>query len=165
MAVRVVGSESDGLDVLQEAMIAFARHADRRPREEWRGFFFRCLWSRLRDWQRRQRFRLRLFRPFFGSASDSGGGGELNSVPGPNRSQPEITAERNDDRRLVLAALKTLPPRQQEALMLKEWQGLTVGETALAMNCSESSVKTHLARGLAGLRQVLAQQGVQQHEQ
>jgi RNA polymerase sigma-70 factor (sigma-E family) len=73
---------------------------------------------------------------------------------------PELVA--TDDnaetatRRLVfIHALGELPPRQRVTLVCRYYQGLDVAETAAALNCSEGTVKSQTARGLAALRRVL----------
>ena len=53
---------------------------------------------------------------------------------------------------LVLAALRTLPRRQREALVLRYYGDLSEAEVADAMRCSRGAVKSHTARGLAALR-------------
>lgn len=60
-----------------------------------------------------------------------------------------------DDQRRVMAALRTLPARQREALVLKFYAELSEAETATAMGVSSGSVKTHVHRGLAALERLL----------
>ncbi|MFF8955545.1 sigma-70 family RNA polymerase sigma factor [Streptomyces sp. NPDC014894] len=67
----------------------------------------------------------------------------------------ESTALLHDDQRALITALRKLPPRQREALVLRHWMGLKEGEIATAMGISTGSVKTHTARGIAALTQGL----------
>lgn len=53
-------------------------------------------------------------------------------------------------------ALAQLPSRQREAFLLREWEQLSVEETALAMVCGAGSVKVHHFRALRRLRTLLA---------
>ena len=52
----------------------------------------------------------------------------------------------------LAAALKKLPRRQREAVVLRHLGGLPEADVAELLGISSGSVKTHLSRGLAALR-------------
>jgi len=72
----------------------------------------------------------------------------------PERAAPAVCVE---DRVAVLAALSTLPKRQRAAVVLRYFSDLSVQDTAAALGCSEGTVKSQTARGLATLREFLTQ--------
>jgi len=63
-----------------------------------------------------------------------------------------LAAETHAD---VMAAVRRLPPRQREALVLRYYLDLSEMQTADAMGVSPGAVKSHLARALAALRTTL----------
>jgi len=62
------------------------------------------------------------------------------------------------ERTAVVTALSTLPTRQREALVLRYYADLSEAEIATTMGISRGAVKSHTARGMAALRNVLEKQ-------
>jgi RNA polymerase sigma-70 factor (sigma-E family) len=56
-----------------------------------------------------------------------------------------------DDQQALVDAVRRLPDRQREALVLRFWLDLREKEIADAMGISTGSVKTHVSRGMAAL--------------
>ena len=78
----------------------------------------------------------------------------------PAGSEPsaEATAAGNARRDAVLAALAGLPARQREVVALRYFGELSTAETARELSIAEGTVKAHLHRGLAALREQLEDQ-------
>ena len=62
------------------------------------------------------------------------------------------------ERSAVIAALRELPGRQREAIVLRYYADLSEAEIAAAMRISRGAVKSHTARGMAALRVALEQE-------
>jgi RNA polymerase sigma-70 factor (sigma-E family) len=58
-------------------------------------------------------------------------------------------------RESLVGALAALPARQRAAIVLRYLDDMSIPDTARALGCSEGAVKSHSARGLAKLRDVL----------
>ncbi len=59
------------------------------------------------------------------------------------------------ERSAVVAALRDLPGRQREAIVLRYYADLSEAQIATAMGISRGAVKSHTARGMAALRAAL----------
>ena len=62
------------------------------------------------------------------------------------------------ERHAVVAALRGLPARQREAIVLRYYADLSEAEIATAMGISRGAVKSHTARGMSALRAALEQE-------
>ena len=62
------------------------------------------------------------------------------------------------ERSAVVAALRHLPDRQREAIVLRYYADLSEAEIATAMGISRGAVKSHTARGMSALRIALEQE-------
>ena len=144
--------EDDAHDAVQDAMLQLARAYADRPPEEWRPLFYRILENRIRDMQRRRTVRGRVIAwlPFRGDEDDD----ELDPIaqaPSPEL-QPAQRLELDQAIGALEKALGELPRRQQQAVLLRTLEGLDVAATAVAMGCSQGSVKTHYFRAVQALR-------------
>ncbi|GAM10128.1 RNA polymerase factor sigma-70 [Geobacter sp. OR-1] len=156
MAYLATGCQDDALDVVQDGMLDFVRRYAAKPVEEWRPLFHRVLQSRITDWHRRKTVRSR-FRGWFGIGGEDGDDGSdpVESYADPRGDTPASELLNRELGERLEKVVKQLPLRQQQAFLLRAWEGLDVAHTAVAMKCSEGSVKTHYFRAVNALRNVL----------
>jgi len=76
-------------------------------------------------------------------------------MPPPLAPSAEQGAITELERSAVVSALRRLPPRQREALVLRYYGDLSEAQIACAMGISRGAVKSHTARGMSSLRTVL----------
>lgn len=151
IALLATRNREDALDAVQDAMLALATRYAARPAEEWPPLFHRILQSRLRDQHRRRVVRNR-FRAILGRKDDDDDRDPIQDLPDPANMTPERNVAGDRTGAAIQAAVAALPHRQQQAFLLRMWEGLDVAQTAHAMRCSQGSVKTHLSRALQSLR-------------
>jgi RNA polymerase sigma-70 factor (sigma-E family) len=75
--------------------------------------------------------------------------------PAPDEPSAEHGAMALLERTAVIAALRELPERQREALVLRYYGDLSEAQIAAAMGISRGAVKSHTARGMSALRTTL----------
>jgi RNA polymerase sigma-70 factor (ECF subfamily) len=153
MARIATGNPDEALDIVQDTMLGLTQRYANRPAEEWGPLFQTILQSRIRDWYRRSRVRNR-FRVWFTSDED-GAVDPIAELPDRHEAGPERHAGDNRAMNALEQALHRLPLRQQQAFVLRAWEGLDTRDTAQAMKCSEGSVKTHYSRACETLRKIL----------
>jgi len=155
IAQIATGSREDALDIVQESMLKLAERYSGRPEQEWRPLFFRILQSKIRDWQRRNRIRMRFRGWLRGRDPEDPLDDSIQTVRDPHGRDPEQESGRDQLLVRLEAALRELPARQQQTFLLRAWEGMDVKQTAHAMGISPGSVKTHYHRALRTLRSVL----------
>jgi RNA polymerase sigma factor (sigma-70 family) len=74
--------------------------------------------------------------------------------PPPRIAGPE---QRVLDHDLVVRALATLPPRMRAVLVLRFLDDMSEVDTAAALRCGIGTVKSQASRGLARLRELIAE--------
>ena len=78
----------------------------------------------------------------------------LLTLPHPGPSPPEL-AQRNEQRRRVIDAMRTLPDEQRQVLTLRYLAGADYAQIGRQMGISNGSLRGLLNRGLAMLREIL----------
>jgi RNA polymerase sigma-70 factor (ECF subfamily) len=141
----------EALDLVQDAMFTFVSRYGERTAPEWPPLFRRTLQSRITDWHRRHLLRNAL-RHWFPPDNDSD---PIQELIDPLTADLASIMGREAFWSATQRAIQALPLRQQQAFLLRIWEGLDVAETAEAMGCSEGSVKTHLSRALQVVRRKL----------
>jgi RNA polymerase sigma-70 factor (sigma-E family) len=76
-------------------------------------------------------------------------------APMPDAPSAEYGALAALEHEAVLAALRQLPTRQREALVLRYYGDLSEAEIAESMGVSRGAVKSHTSRGMSALRELL----------
>jgi RNA polymerase sigma-70 factor, ECF subfamily len=146
VAVRTLADPDEAADALQDAMISAFRRA-----ESFRGD------SAVTTWLHRivvnaclDRLRRKAARPVAGGADER----TLDSLAvGHAVPDPSSGSDTSLD---VMAALRTLPPDQQAALVLVDMLGYPVADASAILGVSEGTVKSRCARGRARLLPRLA---------
>ena len=150
-----VRDRDEALDLVQDAMIKLVRNYADRGTEEWAPLFYRILQNGIRDWHRRQFVRNRVMVWFRRPATDDNDYDVIAAAPDLAGRSPEEELQNAEAMQGLEAAVHDLPTRQREAFMLRTFEGLDVAGTAVAMGCSQGSVKTHYFRAVHALRERL----------
>jgi len=128
-------------DLVQEGFIRLARSAHRIQDPTKAAAYLRTIVLNLaRDHNRRGLVSLRHHLPL-----------------DDRRASAEDEVQLGDDHRQVIDALRGLPHRQRDCLVLRYYHELGVDEIAEALGVSRNSVKTHLRRGLDALERRLGE--------
>ncbi|WP_312317701.1 RNA polymerase sigma factor [Acinetobacter variabilis] len=149
------GQHGIAMDLVQEAFIALHKSYAEKSTEEWYPLFYTILNNKLQDWRRKEARRNQPFS-FFKKVSLDDNEVEFDNLVDESTPSPlefldqAVTAEE------IQEAIAKLPVRQQQAFMLRAWEGFDTQTTAQIMNCTEGSVKTHYHRAIQGLRASLA---------
>ena len=149
------GQHGIAMDLVQEAFISLHKSYADKATDEWYPLFYTILNNKLQDWRRKEARRASPFSLFRKVSLDSDDEEAMDivdeSTPNPLQFLDQALAVEE-----IQDAISRLPVRQQQAFMLRAWEGFDTQTTAQIMDCSEGSVKTHYHRAIQGLRSSLA---------
>jgi RNA polymerase sigma factor (sigma-70 family) len=155
LAVVVTGDRAAAEDIVQDAFLGLYRRWDQVPDMTAPLAYLRVSVMNGCRTALRRRSRLRLW-------SGAGPGGDLDdgAPAGPGgppglADSAEASALLGEEQRVVAAALRKLPRRQREAVVLRYYLDLSIEETAQVMGISPGTVKSATHRGLAAVGRTL----------
>jgi RNA polymerase sigma-70 factor (ECF subfamily) len=151
-----IRSRSDAEDIAQDVLLkAFQKIATVKEPARFRGWLFSIALNRIRDFQRKKRF-----RSLFKAEEEN-----IESRPAVETESDEPEALeyvfKEDFWRQIRRMLDKLSKMEREVFLLRFFDHLNLNEIAGVMKKNESTIKTHLYRALAkfrkepGLRQLL----------
>ena len=137
-AYRMLGNWADAEDVAQEVFLRLHRHGVGFANEAACGsWLYRVTVNLCIDRSRKKRSME-----------------ELPELPS-NEASAEASAIREQQKRQLMAALQTLPPRERAAVVLREIEGLSSPEVAAILGSTDGTVRSQVASALARLRGIL----------
>ncbi len=143
-----------------------AQHYGDKPASELTLLFQRILSNNMLDWFRRRTTRNALFSNLndFEASGEDGDFDLLESLENLVDTEKTESAQDTTERAQIMHEIEIqisgLPPRQREAFLMRYWEEMDVAETAVAMGCSEGSVKTHCSRAVIALSKALRAKGI-----
>ena len=150
LALRMLGDKEDANELLQEVYLEVWRKVSRY--DVGRGTPLAWLVTLTRS-RAVDRLRARNSRGQQKIVASLDGANQV-----PDRSPNPFDAQTDQEiRMLVLGALTTLPPAQQQALELAYYEGLSHAEIAAKLNQPLGTVKTRIKLGMSKLRESLRQ--------
>lgn len=133
LCYRLLGNMADAQDAAQEVFLKAHRNLDRydrgRSASPW---LYQIAVNTCRDQFRRQRPALEI-------------------VPG-RVITPEEEAQAGQQREILQRALRELPPKEREALVLRELEGLATAEVAVLLGSTEETVRSQVSHAKAKLK-------------
>jgi RNA polymerase sigma-70 factor (ECF subfamily) len=152
LAYGYLHDQEESLDAVQESFVRIYRaRASWEPRANPFTWAYRIVANHCIDLLRKRR----------GDtwSIDDGEEGETRDLLDRTAVDPlEAQVEREEGER-VREAIRKLPARQREILVLRHYEGLSLQEIAEAQSCALGTVKSSLHRALANLKEILEGDG------
>lgn len=139
-----IRSQVDAEDITQDVFLkAFQKIASVKDAAKFRGWLYSIALNRIRDFQRKKRFRS-LFKKEDHNI-------ESEPVAAADSDQPEALDQvlKKDFWRQIGLMLDRLPKMEREVFLLRFFDHLSIREIAGLLKKNESTIKTHLYRALA----------------
>ena len=153
--LRLTGSRSDAMDLMQEVFLGVYRNLHRfRGDAKFSSWIFRIAHNKAIDMQRRKRL-----MPFVSNSTDQDGD-MLDSLPGHSSLEAEEVFSKRQNNKAILSLLSELPMNQRLIVELKIFQCQTFEEIASIQEVSVNTVKTRFYSALKKLKTISEEKNV-----
>lgn len=166
-AVYAVRKDEAALDIVQDAMIKLAEKYGDKPVAQLPMLFQRILKNTILDFFRREKVRNTWVTLFSAMRGNTEEGEDFDPLEHHGAAGDSPASESSADRiermqvlNLIDGEVQKLPARQREAFLMRYWEDMDITETAIAMGCSEGSVKAHCSRATHSLATSLRAKGI-----
>lgn len=164
IAYGALWDRESAMDAVQESMLRMVEYYRGKPAKEWPALFRTVLNSKINDIRRKRmleqgKHKLVSLTGLFRHNEDDSETTEY-ELPDNHRDDitaPEVDLVAGEIRARVKSAIQSLPDRQRQVFILREWRGLSIRETAMTLGISENSIKQHHFRAMRTLRKQLAE--------
>ncbi len=156
MALFACNNRDDALDLVQDSMCQFVTKYSQKAQPDWKALFYKILQNKIRDYYRKEAVRSR-WRVWFSEPANEDTPDQLDNLGGIDEISPEQATQQKQAFAQLQQELKRLSLKQQQVFMLRAWERLSIAETAVAMGCSEGTVKTHYFRATDRLKAELGE--------
>jgi len=139
-----IRSKVDAEDITQDVFLkAFQKISSVKDAAKFRGWLFSITLNRIRDFQRKKRF-----RSLFKTEDENI---ESHPIEKPDSDQPEALelVMKQDFWRQIGLIMKKLSNMEREVFLLRFFDHLSIKEIAVVLKKNQSTIKTHLYRALA----------------
>ena len=153
--LRLTGSRSDAMDLMQEVFLGVYRNLHRfRGDAKFSSWIFRIAHNKAIDMKRRKRL-----MPFIFQLNDHGED-MFDNFPGHSSLEAEEVFSEHQNNKVILAMLSELPMNQRLIVELKIFQSQTFEEIASIQEVSVNTVKTRFYTALKTLKAISEEKNV-----
>lgn len=154
LALRMVGSRDDALDMAQEAFIkAYGSLASFRGESKFSSWLYRITTNVCLDFLRAKSRRPQV-------SLDGGESEDESALPLPDgRDMPEQALMKKLDMQALYAGLERLPVHHRQVLVMRELGGMSYADIARELSLEEGTVKSRISRARKSLCAFLLSDG------
>ena len=155
LALKITGNAEDALDISQDAFFkAYLQLESFRAQSRFSVWMYRLTYNLCVDFMRKKPKAAMI------SLTHSDDGSETADIEIPDmREMPEDALLRAESRKVISESIDELGEDHREILVMREITGMSYTDMAAALNVSEGTVKSRLARARKNLLGILVKKG------